>query len=104
MNVSDCFFGRTAFLTMLQFPYTFDRGRTLQGELLGYLPQELADEEKAKTVYDYFSPLSGPEVRAVLKQFPGTIISISHDRKYISEVCDTVYRLTSKGLEKTEVT
>ena len=48
------------------------------------------------------SPLSGPEVRAILKQFPGTIISISHDRKYISEVCDAVYRLTSKGLEKDE--
>lgn len=76
--------------------------RTLQGELLGYLPQELPDEEKAKTVYDYLSPLSGPEIRAVLKQFPGTIISISHDRKYISEVCDTVYRLTSKGLEQDE--
>lgn len=49
-----------------------------------------------------FSPLSGATVRAVLKQFSGTIISISHDRKYISEVCDTVYRLTSKGLEKEE--
>ena len=49
-----------------------------------------------------FSPLSGATVRAVLKQFPGTIISISHDRKYISEVCNTVYRLTSKVLEKDE--
>ena len=29
--------------------------RALQGELIGYLPQELADEEKEKTVYDYFS-------------------------------------------------
>ncbi len=44
--------------------------RPLQGELLGYLPQELADEEKAKTVYDYFSPLSGPEVRAVVNYTP----------------------------------
>ena len=47
-----------------------------------------------------FSPLSGPEVRGILKQFPGAIISVSHDRKYMSEVCDTVYRLTRDGLEK----
>ena len=45
-----------------------------------------------------FSPLSGPEVRGILKQFPGAIISVSHDRKYISEVCDRVYRMTEKGL------
>ena len=50
-----------------------------------------------------FSPLSGPEVRGILKQFPGAIISVSHDRKYISEVCDTVYRLTREGLEKMEM-
>ena len=45
-----------------------------------------------------FSPLSGPESRAVLRVFPGAIISISHDRKYIEEVCDKVYRLTENGL------
>ena len=45
-----------------------------------------------------FSPLSGPEVRGILKQFPGAIISVSHDRKYIREVCDRVYRLTAEGL------
>ena len=53
-----------------------------------------------------FSPLSGPEVRKILKQFPGTIISVSHDRKYISEVCDKVYRMTAEGLtllEKTQL-
>ena len=49
-----------------------------------------------------FSPLSGPEVRKILKQFPGAIISVSHDRKYISEVCDKVYRMTAKGLEPEE--
>ena len=45
-----------------------------------------------------FSPLSGPEVRGILKQFPGVIISVSHDRKYIAEVCDKVYQMTSEGL------
>lgn len=46
-----------------------------------------------------FSPLSGPVIRKMLKEFPGAILSISHDRKYITEVCDTVYKLTEKGLE-----
>lgn len=45
-----------------------------------------------------FSPLSGPVIRQMLSAFPGAIISISHDRKYVDEVCDTVYRLTSDGL------
>ncbi len=31
--------------------------RTVQGELMGYLPQELRDEDKQKTVFDYFSGL-----------------------------------------------
>ncbi|MBR1781106.1 MAG: ABC-F family ATP-binding cassette domain-containing protein, partial [Oscillospiraceae bacterium] len=46
-----------------------------------------------------FSPLSAPEIRAILRAFPGAILSVSHDRKYLSEVCDTVYRLTPGGLE-----
>lgn len=44
------------------------------------------------------SPLSGPEVRSVLKDFPGTIISVSHDRKYIAEVCERVLILSENGL------
>ena len=49
-----------------------------------------------------FSPLSGPVIRGILKDFPGAIISISHDRKYIDEVCDTIYELTSDGLKEKE--
>lgn len=45
-----------------------------------------------------FSPLSGPVIRKMLAEFPGAVISISHDRKYIAEVCDQVYRLTQNGL------
>ncbi|MBE7016222.1 MAG: ABC-F family ATP-binding cassette domain-containing protein [Ruminococcaceae bacterium] len=45
-----------------------------------------------------FSPLSGPVIREILREFPGAIISISHDRKYIDEVCDKVYELSSEGL------
>lgn len=47
-----------------------------------------------------FSPLSGPVVRNALKNFGGAIISVSHDRKYLQEVCTTVYELTETGLHK----
>ena len=40
-----------------------------------------------------FSPLSGPVIRQALMKYGGTIISVSHDRKFISEVCDRVYSL-----------
>ncbi len=47
-----------------------------------------------------FSPLSGPVIRGMLKAFGGCIISVSHDRKYIKEVCDVFYELTAGGLRK----
>lgn len=49
-----------------------------------------------------FSPLSGPVIRKMLSDFPGAIISISHDRKYIEEVCDKVYELRENGLRVVE--
>ena len=45
-----------------------------------------------------FSPLSGPVIRNLLHTFPGAIISVSHDRKYIEEVCDKTFVLTEYGL------
>lgn len=45
-----------------------------------------------------FSPLSGPVIRRMLKEFPGAILSISHDRKYMDEVCDKIYYLDEDGL------
>ena len=45
-----------------------------------------------------FSPLSNPVIRGLLKNFGGTIISVSHDRKFMEDVCDKVYRLTEEGL------
>lgn len=51
-----------------------------------------------------FSPLSGPVVRAALADFGGAILSISHDRKYLREVCDTVYELTEEGLFRKDMT
>lgn len=49
-----------------------------------------------------FSPLSGPVIRKMLREFPGAVISISHDRKYIEEVCDKIYQLNPNGLVEME--
>ena len=46
------------------------------------------------------SPLSNPIIRKVLSEYSGTIISVSHDRKYINEVINNLYTLTSTGLIK----
>lgn len=46
------------------------------------------------------SPLSNPIIRKVLREFKGTIISISHDRKYLAEVVNELYTLTPTGLKK----
>lgn len=45
-----------------------------------------------------FSPMSNPVIREILKNYGGAVISVSHDRKYIAEVCDVVYELTENGL------
>jgi len=44
------------------------------------------------------SPLSNPVIRKMLSEYEGCIISISHDRKYIEEVCDVIYELNKEKL------
>ena len=46
------------------------------------------------------SPLSNPVIRKMLSEFKGTIISVSHDRKFLEEVVDDIYELTPEGLFK----
>lgn len=46
-----------------------------------------------------FSPLSGPVIRKMIREFPGAVISISHDRKYIEDMCDKIYQLNPNGLQ-----
>lgn len=45
-----------------------------------------------------FSPLSGPVVRSLLSAYGGAILSVSHDRLYLEQVCQRVYALTETGL------
>lgn len=82
---------------------------------MGHPAQELSGGQKAKLLFlrmillrcdvlvldeptRNFSPLSGPVIRSALQSFGGAVISVSHDRKYIAEVCGKVYRLTESGL------
>lgn len=47
-----------------------------------------------------FSPLSNPVIRQMLSAFGGGIISVTHDRRYLEEVCSRIVRLTPQGLEE----
>jgi len=46
------------------------------------------------------SPLSNPVIRNILKNYKGCIISVSHDRKYINEVCDKIYEMNEENLSE----
>ena len=49
------------------------------------------------------SPLSGPVLRCLFAEYPGCIIAVSHDRKFVREVCTRVCALTSDGIRKTDI-
>ncbi|MBM7643310.1 ATP-binding cassette domain-containing protein [Streptococcus loxodontisalivarius] len=46
------------------------------------------------------SPTSQPLLRQLLADYPGAIISVSHDRAYIDQVCSRQLELTENGLEE----
>jgi len=46
-----------------------------------------------------FSPTSQPEIRKLFATYPGGLITVSHDRRFLKEVCRSIYRLTEHGLE-----
>ena len=48
------------------------------------------------------SPLSNPAIRNLFKSYGGAIISVSHDRKFISEVFDKAYELNENGLRSVD--
>ena len=47
-----------------------------------------------------FSPLSAPVIRRALAEFPGCIISVSHDRLYLEQTCTRVLELGPWGLRQ----
>ena len=46
-----------------------------------------------------FSPTSQPQVRKLFTDYSGAIITVSHDRTFLKEVCQKIYRLTETGIE-----
>ena len=113
------------FLAPMRDGESITRARTFLGSVK-YTPEEMAHPisglsggQKAKLLFmkmildgcnvlvldeptRNFSPLSNPVILRILQAYGGAIISISHDRKYIAQVCDRVLRLTSEGLLSVE--
>ena len=48
-----------------------------------------------------FSPTSQPLIRQLLIDYPGAIISVSHDRRFIDEVAALHYQLDDESLVRT---
>ena len=46
-----------------------------------------------------FSPLSGPVIRKMLREFRGLSLAFLTIEKYIEEVCDKIYQLNPNGLQ-----
>ena len=46
-----------------------------------------------------FSPTSQPQIRKLFTDYSGAIITVSHDRTFLKEVCQKVYRLNETGIE-----
>ena len=46
-----------------------------------------------------FSPTSQPEIRKLFANYSGGLVTVSHDRRFLKEVCRSIYSLTDHGLE-----
>jgi len=46
----------------------------------------------------HLSPLTNPAFRDSIAAYPGCVISVSHDRAFLREICTSVLRLTAEGL------
>lgn len=62
------------------------------------------EKEERTRIRTYLGSLkyTADEMEHPIREFPGAVISISHDRKYINEVCDKVYVLSVDGLKEKE--
>ncbi|HFU4203674.1 TPA: ATP-binding cassette domain-containing protein [Streptococcus suis] len=49
-----------------------------------------------------FSPTSQPYIRQLFANYTGGLVCVSHDRRFLKEVCQRIYRLTENGLEELE--
>ena len=71
------------------------QGKLLLLDLVLRKPNFLLLDEPTRN----FSPTSQPEIRKLFASYPGGLITVSHDRRFLKEVCTSIYRLTEEGLE-----
>ena len=71
------------------------QGKLLLLDLVLRKPNFLLLDEPTRN----FSPTSQPEIRKLFSTYPGGLITVSHDRRFLKEVCTSLYRLTEYGLE-----
>ncbi len=70
------------------------RAKLLLLQLVLSRPQVLLLDEPSRNI----SPTSQPELRQLFQNFPGAILTISHDRLFLRDVCDSFYELKPDGL------
>ena len=75
------------------------KGKLLLLHLVLESPQLLILDEPTRN----FSPTSQPQVRQLFDNYPGAILTVSHDVNYLRQVCQKIYRLDSRGLEEVEI-
>ena len=75
------------------------KGKLLLLHLVLENPQLLILDEPTRN----FSPTSQPQVRQLFENYPGAILTVSHDVNYLRQVCQKIYRLDSHGLKEVEI-
>ena len=75
------------------------KGKLLLLHLVLESPKLLILDEPTRN----FSPTSQPQVRQLFENYPGAILTVSHDVNYLRQVCQKIYRLDSRGLEEVEI-
>ena len=71
------------------------QGKLLLLDLVLRKPNFLLLDEPTRN----FSPTSQPEIRKLFANYPGGLVTVSHDRRFLKEVCRSIYCLTKNGLE-----
>ena len=75
------------------------KGKLLLLHVVLESPQLLILYEPTKN----FLLTSQPQVRQLFKNYPGVILTVSHDANYLRQVCQKIYRLDALGLEEVEI-
>lgn len=71
------------------------QGKLLLLDLVLRKPNFLLLDEPTRN----FSPTSQPQIRKLFATYPGGLITVSHDRRFLKEVCSIICRMTEHGLK-----